>query len=347
MFARIRWQLALLSITVVWGGTFVVVQDAVERIPPFTYLTLRFGLAVLVMALAGGFAGLRRSDLVPGGLAGLALLAGYGFQTTGLQYTTPSNAGFITGMFLVFTPLFVAASYRKLPPTSSLAGVAVATVGLFLLAAPGRLVLSYGDTLVLVCAAAFAAHIMALDRWGEAMPTKRFASLQLTVVTLGAGAIALGAERGEPMAFDASVWGAIAPAPSVTTVSCRLAKRFVRIGLLRSVSSAARTPSRSDRDHLDQRAGLRRVVRLPRRRSPRRSRIGWCRPHLPGHRVGRADTHGPPGLQRSANLSSLSRTVPAQQFAKAAIALSMPSVSTSRCVTARMRPPGIEATLMP
>jgi drug/metabolite transporter (DMT)-like permease len=210
MFARIRWQLALLSITVVWGGTFVVVQDAVERIPPFTYLTLRFGLAVLVMALAGGFAGLRRSDLVPGGLAGLALLAGYGFQTTGLQYTTPSNAGFITGMFLVFTPLFVAASYRKLPPTSSLAGVAVATVGLFLLAAPGRLVLSYGDTLVLVCAAAFAAHIMALDRWGEAMPTKRFASLQLTVVTLGAGAIALGAERGEPMAFDASVWGAIA-----------------------------------------------------------------------------------------------------------------------------------------
>jgi drug/metabolite transporter (DMT)-like permease len=210
MFARIRWQLALLSITVVWGGTFVVVQDAVERIPPFTYLTLRFGLAVLVMALAGGFAGLRRSDLVPGGLAGLALLAGYGFQTTGLQYTTPSNAGFITGMFLVFTPLFVAASYRRLPPTSSLAGVAMATVGLFLLAAPGRLVLSYGDTLVLVCAAAFAAHIMALDRWGEAMPTKRFASLQLTVVTLGAGAIALGAERGEPMMFDASVWGAIA-----------------------------------------------------------------------------------------------------------------------------------------
>lgn len=209
MFSRIRWQLALLSITVVWGGTFVIVQDAVERIPPFTYLALRFGLAVVVMAAAGGFTGLRRPDLVPGGLAGLALLAGYGFQTTGLQYTTPSNAGFITGMFLVFTPLFVAVSHRRLPPASSLAGVAIATIGLFLLAAPGRLVLGYGDTLVLVCAAAFAAHILALDRWGEAMPTKRFASLQLTVVTIGAAAIALAAERGEPMMFDATVWGAI------------------------------------------------------------------------------------------------------------------------------------------
>ncbi|MFP5224098.1 MAG: DMT family transporter [Actinomycetota bacterium] len=210
MFSRIRWQLALLSITVVWGGTFVIVQDAVERIPPFTYLALRFGLAVVVMAAAGGFTGLRRPDLVLGGLAGLALLAGYGFQTTGLQYTTPSNAGFITGMFLVFTPLFVAISHRRLPPASSLAGVAIATIGLFLLAAPGRLVLGYGDTLVLVCAAAFAAHILALDRWGEAMPTKRFASLQLTVVTIGAAAIALVAERGEPMSFDATVWGAIA-----------------------------------------------------------------------------------------------------------------------------------------
>lgn len=205
-----RWQLALLGITVVWGGTFVVVQDAVERIPPFTFLALRFGLAVLVMSVAGGFRGTRRTDLIPGGLAGLALLAGYGFQTVGLLHTTPSNAGFITGMFLVFTPLFVAVRLRKVPPLVSLAGVSCGTVGLFLLAAPGRLALGYGDTLILFCAAAFAAHIMALDGFSTSMPTFRFASIQMAVVALGSSLLALGTERGLEASFDASVWKAIA-----------------------------------------------------------------------------------------------------------------------------------------
>lgn len=210
MIRRARWQIALVAITLVWGATFVIVQNAVERIPTFTYLALRFGLAVAVMAVAGGFRGMRRSDLGPGAVAGLALLAGYGFQTTGLQYTSPSNAGFITGMFLVFTPIFVAIKTRRVPPGSSLLGVLSATVGLFLLAAPGQLRLGHGDSLILICAAAFAGHIIALDRWGDAMPTLRFATVQLTVVAIGAAGIAVLTERGDPASYDGSVWGAVA-----------------------------------------------------------------------------------------------------------------------------------------
>ena len=204
-----RWQAALLGITVIWGGTFVVVQDAVEKIPPFRYIAWRFAIAAAVMIAAGGLRGLRRRDLVPGAIAGALLVAGYGFQTVGLQYTSASNAGFITGMFVVFTPLFVAVLHRRSPPRASLLGVLAAAIGLYLIAAPGRIGLGFGDSLELACAASFAAHIMALDRYSESMPTFRFATLQLSVVAIVATLWTGVAEEARVVAFDASVWIAI------------------------------------------------------------------------------------------------------------------------------------------
>jgi len=94
-----RWELAMVGVTAVWGSTFVLVRDAVEQIPPFTFIAYRFLAAALLLAAlrprlaAGGQPGL----VGAGAVAGLALFAGYGFQTVGLQYTTASNAGFITG----------------------------------------------------------------------------------------------------------------------------------------------------------------------------------------------------------------------------------------------------------
>lgn len=192
-----------------WGATFIVVQDAVERMPAFRFLAWRFAIAALVLLAIGGARGLRRRDLAPGVLAGAFLIAGYGFQTVGLQYTSASNAGFITGMFVVFTPLFVAIGSRRLPPVASIAGVAIATLGLWLIASPGRLTLSFGDTLVLACAASFAAHILVLDRYRHAMPTLRFATIQLSVVALGCIAWTGIAEQGPVTPGDGSVWIAI------------------------------------------------------------------------------------------------------------------------------------------
>jgi drug/metabolite transporter (DMT)-like permease len=98
-----RWELALVAVTAVWGSTFVLVRDAVAQVPPFTFIAYRFLAAALLLAAirprlaAGGQPGL----LAAGAVAGLALFAGYGFQTVGLQYTTASNAGFITGLAVV------------------------------------------------------------------------------------------------------------------------------------------------------------------------------------------------------------------------------------------------------
>ncbi|MFL6224055.1 MAG: EamA family transporter, partial [Actinomycetes bacterium] len=103
-----RWELAMVAVTAVWGSTFVLVRDAVAQIPPFTFIAYRFlAAAVLLAALRPRLAAGGQPGLVAAGVAaGLALFAGYGFQTVGLQYTTASNAGFITGLSVVLTPLF-------------------------------------------------------------------------------------------------------------------------------------------------------------------------------------------------------------------------------------------------
>src|SRR5215211_4097636 len=90
----------MVGVTAVWGSTFVLVRDAVEQIPPFTFIAYRFlAAAVLLAALRPRLPAGGQPGLVGGGaVAGLALFAGYGFQTVGLQYTTASNAGFITGL---------------------------------------------------------------------------------------------------------------------------------------------------------------------------------------------------------------------------------------------------------
>ena len=108
-----RWELAMVAVTAVWGSTFVLVRDAVAQVPPFTFLAYRFLAAALLLAvirprLALGGPGADRGPGLDGGgrlgplaagvVIGLALFAGYGFQTVGLQYTTASNAGFITGL---------------------------------------------------------------------------------------------------------------------------------------------------------------------------------------------------------------------------------------------------------
>ena len=102
---------ALIAVTAVWGVTFVQVKDAVALYPLFAFLTLRFAIASLVLAApaAGRLRSLGRPGWVAA-LAGLLLATGYGLQTAGLQRTTVSSAGFITGLYVVFTPLLALAA---------------------------------------------------------------------------------------------------------------------------------------------------------------------------------------------------------------------------------------------
>jgi drug/metabolite transporter (DMT)-like permease len=209
-----RWELAMVAVTAVWGSTFVLVRDAVALIPPFAFIAYRFLAAALLLAAVrprrtvGGPGGGQWGPMAAGAAVGLALFAGYGFQTVGLQYTTASNAGFITGLSVVLTPLLGAVLLGQSPGRWPLTGAILAAVGLAFLSLQ-TLEVRQGDALVLGCAVAFAAHILLLGRYAPHLDTYRLAVVQLA--TAGLLALVWAALAGDLVApASAEVWVALA-----------------------------------------------------------------------------------------------------------------------------------------
>jgi drug/metabolite transporter (DMT)-like permease len=173
--------LALLAIAAIWGATFVLVQDAVERTPPMLFLTMRFAIASV--AMAGGLRRATKQEWSVGALLGCVLFAGYALQTVGLQYTSASNAGFLTGLFVVFTPIIGALVVRALPSPAATAGVVLATAGMALLTMPAGLSIGKGDALEILTAVSFATHIVLTGLLARGLSALALAGIQIVVVT--------------------------------------------------------------------------------------------------------------------------------------------------------------------
>lgn len=167
--------------TAVWGWTFVLVKSAVTQYPTLPFLQLRFTLALIVMALL-----VRRlptwRELRLGALMGLVLAGGYLAQTAGLTMTSPGNAGLITGLFVVFTPLLNRVFGAHIHWWTWVA-VLVSLVGLVFLTG-GLSGMGLGDALVLVCAVLFALHIVLLGRWSPGLPPAPLAMVQMAAAAL-------------------------------------------------------------------------------------------------------------------------------------------------------------------
>jgi drug/metabolite transporter (DMT)-like permease len=161
-------ELALVAATVAYGSTFKVVQNALEHTTPTGFILLRFGVGVLALAPFAWRAGWRRRDVEraePARAFVVAVLAfgavgfvGYWFQNAGLERTSTSNSAFITGLFVVFTPLIDSVVHRRFPPHHIVAAVVIAAAGLFLLTG-ARPTLGLGDALTLGGAACFGGWI--------------------------------------------------------------------------------------------------------------------------------------------------------------------------------------------
>jgi drug/metabolite transporter (DMT)-like permease len=164
-----RWQaeLALLLNTVIWGATFTTVKNALSDASPVLFVAVRFGLAGIVLLLLYARK-LNLRVLPPGTFVGLLLFAGYAFQTMGLRFTSPSKSAFITGLAIPMVPLISAIVYRRRPRPAELAGVLAATIGMGLMTLQDvHLQVNPGDVLTLLCAVAFAGHIVALGYFSE------------------------------------------------------------------------------------------------------------------------------------------------------------------------------------
>lgn len=203
-------QAALIAVAAVWGGTFVVVKDAVSQYPLYAFLALRFAIAVVAFAIVipSSVRLMRRDTLTMGLLAGVFLTAGYVFQTWGLQDTSASKAAFITGMFVVITPALQALILRRVPKRTTVLGVMLAVVGLWLLSGGGGDGWNVGDTRVLLCAVAYSAHMIVLGSVGDRHDVRPLTLVQLATVAVVCGAISLVTE---PLGLpgDSSVWVAL------------------------------------------------------------------------------------------------------------------------------------------
>jgi len=203
-------QLALVGVAAVWGATFVMVKEAVARYPLYSFLGWRFAIAVVAFAVLfpRAFKRLDVATLGVGLLAGAFLCVGYVFQTWGLQDTSASNAAFITGMFVVITPVMQAAVLRRLPTWATGLGVALAVTGLWLLSGGGDGGWNVGDTRVLVCAFGYSAHMIVLGSLGRERSVAALTLVQLATTALVCAAIAAVAE-GLSVPSDGSVWVAL------------------------------------------------------------------------------------------------------------------------------------------
>lgn len=162
MSRRAPAELSLLAITAVWGLTFVSVQDAIAVIPAASFLAWRFLSAAVLLGLffPARLGRLKGASLRRGLWMGVFLTAGYLAQTYGLEHTTASNAGFITGLFVVLTPLLAWVVDRRPIGRVPLASAGVSVVGLLLLSGAGGSFNLAGDGLELLCAVAFSIHIV-------------------------------------------------------------------------------------------------------------------------------------------------------------------------------------------
>jgi drug/metabolite transporter (DMT)-like permease len=204
---------SLVAMTLIWGATFVLVKQALADVSTLLFLTLRFSIAAVALAIVFHKefrAPNARASLGRGVIAGIFLFGGYVLQTAGLQFTSASKAGFITGMYVPLVPIIGGLVLQKLPHISELIGIAIACVGMVLLTVQKDILdIGRGDLLVLGCAAAYSCHILILGRFS---PQSNVGVL--TVAQIATGAI-IGATTFwwiEPvrLAWTPNVWIALA-----------------------------------------------------------------------------------------------------------------------------------------
>ena len=200
--------IALISLAAAWGLAFVVMKDSIERQSVNSFLFTRFGIATLVLLVFRPmiFRLITRELFIKGFLAGLLLGAGFILQTEGLARTDAGITGFITGLYVVATPLISALILKKKISRFTWGCVALATVGLALLSLRGW-AMGFGEFLVLLCALAFAAHIVALGQWSSGRDVYAMTIVQLFAVTVLTGTFAL--VEGYQAPPDNQVWAVV------------------------------------------------------------------------------------------------------------------------------------------
>ncbi|EJL90548.1 DMT family transporter [Pantoea sp. GM01] len=182
-----RQELVLIFITMVWGGTFLVVHRAMAHSGPFFFVGLRFATASLLLAFF-----FRRYlkqvtwlEIKAGALIGLSIAGGYGLQTWGMQTISSSQSAFLTALYVPVVPLLQWVFLRRPPGLMAWLGILLAFTGLVLVAGPqdGSLTLNAGEIATLLSTLAIAAEIILISRYAGQVDVRRVTLIQLMVAS--------------------------------------------------------------------------------------------------------------------------------------------------------------------
>ncbi len=207
MNKKLRADILLILITMIWGASFPLMKIVLAYIPAYAYLTLRFLLAGIVLAVVfhRRLARLSWRALLYGCIIGLFMFGGMAFQVVGLYTTTASNSGFITGLNVVIVPMIAAVLLKKKPDRASLIGVLMAFAGLFFLSGGLSFSFNSGDFLTFLCAICWALQIIAIDKFTESEDPVVLAVIQLFFVGIASSAFWMIADVGKPLIINKTV----------------------------------------------------------------------------------------------------------------------------------------------
>jgi drug/metabolite transporter (DMT)-like permease len=213
-YQRIKADLLLVLVSMIWGSAFVAQRIAADQVGTFLFNGLRFLLAVVVLVPVAwlNFRGdpvnwrMDRRAFIGVGLAGLLLLLGAAFQQAGLRYTTAGNAGFITGLYVVFIPLILAIVWRQPPRLNTWLAAGLAMVGLFLLSTGGHMQLNPGDVLEMIGALFWALHVILIGILVQRLNVWQVSIGQYLICGLLSLFIGLGTEWNTISQLPASWW---------------------------------------------------------------------------------------------------------------------------------------------
>lgn len=197
----------LLCVALIWGLTFPAIKGALEGITPYAFLTIRFTIACIFLALfyIKKLKKVDKNSLKAGIFIGTALFMGYTFQTVGIQYTTASNTAFITGLAVVLVPLINIPFSMQVPNFYAFLGALSAAFGLGLLSIKEGFTINPGDILVFFCAVSFALHIILVSKFAPTMDSSLLAIIQIGAVAVFSGTFFIFLEP-MPGHFTKEVW---------------------------------------------------------------------------------------------------------------------------------------------
>ena len=185
---NVKVNALLVFVTMIWGSTFLIVQQTIRLTGPFTFLAMRFGIGALVLAVIfhKRLRHITSAEIITGSLIGLFLFGTYALQTTGLQYTTSSKAGFITGLYVPLVAILAVPMLRQKPTLGSMLGVIFSVAGLALISVNSSFQFTFGlgEFLVMGCAVACALHVIFISKFAPRVDAMNLALVQIALTAV-------------------------------------------------------------------------------------------------------------------------------------------------------------------